>query len=122
MIVTVFRARTKAGLPADVLKRLEAAGERMAELAPLQAGFISYKDFASPDGEAVTVVEFDTREHVAAWREHPEHKAVQTWARWSMGMIAVERSGMAKQNQANRPSARGSKNKSKNCAPNVLES
>ena len=81
MIVTVFRAKAKSDLSPEVLKRLEANGLRMEELAHAQPGFISHKDFTAADGESVTVVEFDTAEHVVAWREHPEHKAVQAWAR-----------------------------------------
>lgn len=81
MIVTVFRSRVKPGLSPEVFERVEAAGRRLAELAPQQPGFISYKDFAAEDGESVTIVEFETEQHVAAWREHPEHKAVQTWTR-----------------------------------------
>lgn len=81
MIVTVFRSRARPSLSPETLAKLGEVGTRMAELAPKQPGFISYKDFESADGEAVTVVEFDTLEHVAAWREQPEHKAAQQWAR-----------------------------------------
>lgn len=81
MIITVLRARVREGLDAATLERLEAAGLRMAELAAMQPGFISYKDFAAPDGEAVTVVEFDTLENVGLWHRHPEHRAVQEWSR-----------------------------------------
>lgn len=54
-----------------------ADGARMYELACAMPGFVSYKDFAAQDGENVTIVEFDTLEHLAAWRDHPEHKQVQ---------------------------------------------
>jgi heme-degrading monooxygenase HmoA len=81
MIVTVFRSKAKPELKPEVLARLEKVGARMAELATAQPGFVSYKDFAAADGESVTVVEFDTLANVAAWREHPEHKAAQEWAR-----------------------------------------
>lgn len=74
MIVTVFRARLRADVD---LARLEAIGTRMAELAPTMPGFVSYKDFNAEDGEAVTVVEFDSMEHQLAWRAHPEHVAAQ---------------------------------------------
>jgi heme-degrading monooxygenase HmoA len=42
---------------------------------------VSYKDFVADDGESVSIVEFDTPEHLAAWREHPEHRKVQARAR-----------------------------------------
>lgn len=81
MIITVFRARAREGLDAATLEQLETAGARMEELAAMQPGFISYKDFTAEDGESVTVVEFDTLENVARWHQHPEHRAVQEWAR-----------------------------------------
>ena len=37
--------------------------------------------FASADGENVSVVEFESLETLAAWRDHPEHKAVQEWGK-----------------------------------------
>ncbi len=81
MIVTVFRSRARENLSPEVLARLEVFGKRMDELARAQPGFVSYKDFASADGETVTVVEFETHEQVVAWRKHPEHEAAQAWGR-----------------------------------------
>ena len=74
MIVIVFRSRLREGVDLGELARL---GGRMYELASAMPGFVSYKDFASEDGENVSVVEFESHETLAAWREHPEHKAVQ---------------------------------------------
>ena len=31
--------------------------------------------------ETVALVEFDTHDHVRAWRDHPEHREVQQWGR-----------------------------------------
>jgi heme-degrading monooxygenase HmoA len=75
MVVIVFRSRLRAGAGTD--EGLMAVGARMYELASAMPGFASYKDFNAEDGEAVTIVEFDTLEHLAAWRTHPEHKEVQ---------------------------------------------
>src|SRR5262245_35781111 len=77
MMVTVFRARPRP----EALAELEDSGRRMYELAVAMPGFISYKEYAAADGEGVSIVEFDTPEHLAAWREHPEHKKVQARAR-----------------------------------------
>lgn len=74
MVVVVFRARLKPKLDQAALAQL---GERMYELASSMPGFISYKDFAAEDGENVSVIEFDSLETLAAWRNHPEHKAAQ---------------------------------------------
>jgi len=73
MVVIVFRSRIRAGNEEGLM----TDGARMYELASAMPGFVSYKDFAAQDGENVTIVEFDTLEHLAAWRDHPEHKQVQ---------------------------------------------
>lgn len=49
----------------------------MYELAVSMPGFVSYKDFIAEDGENVSIVEFDTLEHLAAWKDHPEHRQAQ---------------------------------------------
>jgi heme-degrading monooxygenase HmoA len=77
MVLVVFRTRL----------REEHAGEyqelapRLAELARSMPGFISMKSFASPDGERVTLVEFESWEHVDAWKAHPEHREAQRLGR-----------------------------------------
>jgi len=53
----------------------------MYELATAMPGFISYKDFAAGDGEGVSIVEFESLETLAAWREHPEHLEAQRLGR-----------------------------------------
>ncbi len=77
MMVIVFRARARQ----EALAELEESGRLMADLATAMPGFVSYKDYVSGDGESVSIVEFDTPEHLAAWREHPEHRRVQLRAR-----------------------------------------
>jgi len=73
MVVIVFRSRVREGVD----KELARVGGRMYELASSMPGFLSYKDFVAEDGENVTVIEFESVETLAAWREHPEHKIVQ---------------------------------------------
>jgi heme-degrading monooxygenase HmoA len=63
------------------LGELGAMAQRMYELASGMPGFISYKDFVAEDGENVSVVEFESPETLAAWRDHPEHKLVQARGR-----------------------------------------
>jgi heme-degrading monooxygenase HmoA len=78
MVVIVFRSRLRPGVdPAP----LEPRGARMYELAAAMPGFISYKDFAAADGEAVSIVEFESLETLAAWRNHPEHLEAQRLGR-----------------------------------------
>jgi heme-degrading monooxygenase HmoA len=74
MIVVVFRARMKPGA-AD--KELGEMGARMYALGSAMPGFISYRDYQSSDGESVTIVEFESHETLAAWRNHAEHKLAQ---------------------------------------------
>lgn len=73
MVVVVFRSRIKPGAEAE----LEALGARMYELGTQMPGFVSYKDYVAADGESVAIVEFDTHEHLAAWRTHAEHRVAQ---------------------------------------------
>ncbi len=77
MVVIVFRARINEG----VEESLGAMGARMYELGSQMPGFVSYKDFGAEDGEVVSIIEFETLEHVAAWREHIEHKEAQALGR-----------------------------------------
>ena len=77
MVVIVFRTRIRK----DVEQELEALGARMYQLASEMPGFISYKDFVAPDGECVSIVEFESMESLAAWRDHPEHKEAQRQGR-----------------------------------------
>ena len=81
MIVTVFRSRVRTDLSKETLERLAQLGARMHQLAIGMPGFVSYKDFASEDGESVTIVEFETMEDNLRWRNHPEHAAVQAFGR-----------------------------------------
>lgn len=78
MVVIVFRSRMRADADAAEVERM---GQRMYALASAMPGFVSYKDYGAADGEALTLVEFDSPEHLLAWREHPEHVQVQARAR-----------------------------------------
>jgi heme-degrading monooxygenase HmoA len=78
MVVVVFRSRIRAEVD---LTQLEPVGVRMYQLASNMPGFVSYKDFAAPDGEIVAIVEFETLADSTRWRDHPEHRAVQQLAK-----------------------------------------
>lgn len=81
MIVTVFRARLRQDLDPQLMPEIEQQNARMLELASRMPGFISYKDFQAQDGETLSIVEFETLEHVRVWHDHPEHQRVQHWGR-----------------------------------------
>ncbi|HJY80769.1 MAG TPA: antibiotic biosynthesis monooxygenase [Candidatus Binatia bacterium] len=74
MIVVIFRSRLREDAN---LAELSVLYERLYALVSAMPGFIRVKDFQASDGEAVSIAEFDTLEHMTAWREHPEHKAAQ---------------------------------------------
>ena len=78
MVTVIFRAYVKAG--AD-MAAIEALGKRMYELGSAMPGFVSYKEFGAADGETLTLVEFETAEQLAAWRNQPEHVAAQEHGR-----------------------------------------
>ncbi|HMI96927.1 MAG TPA: antibiotic biosynthesis monooxygenase [Micropepsaceae bacterium] len=77
MVVIVFRSRLKPGLESEIGE----LGARMYGLASAMPGFISYQDYAAADGGGVAIVEFETHDALAAWREHPEHLAAQAAGR-----------------------------------------
>jgi heme-degrading monooxygenase HmoA len=77
MVVVVFRARLKPGIQ----KEYQQTDARMAKLAATMPGFVSYRQYASADGEDVAVVEFASQETVAAWGAHPEHREAQRLGR-----------------------------------------
>jgi heme-degrading monooxygenase HmoA len=78
MVIVVFRSRMR---PDADMAEVEQMGLRMYELASAMPGFISYKDFVSTDGENLSLVEFESHEHLLAWRDHAEHIQAQLRAR-----------------------------------------
>ena len=74
MVVIVFRSRLREDID---MAGLDALGAEMAAIATAMPGFLSYKDYAAADGELLTVVEFESEETLAAWRDDPAHRAAQ---------------------------------------------
>jgi len=77
LVVTIFRSRLR---PEAVLEYEEMAA-RMRSLAEQISGFIAIKTFTAPDGERVSIVEFETQEAHQAWRQHPDHREAQRLGR-----------------------------------------
>jgi heme-degrading monooxygenase HmoA len=71
MILTVFRSRLNSGHDADYDEFVKSTSA-LAERSP---GFLGHKMFFAPDGERVTLVEFDSLESQRAWSLSSEHKA-----------------------------------------------
>ena len=74
MVVVIFRSWLRENANLEELAMLYG---RMYALVSAMPKFIRMKDFQASDDEAISIAEFDTLEHMTAWREHPEHKAAQ---------------------------------------------
>lgn len=72
-VITIFRSQL------DEVHREEynMLAPEMTTLAKQMPGFISTKTFSAPDGERVTIVEFDSLENHEAWSKHPRHQEVK---------------------------------------------
>ncbi len=73
MVVAVFRSRLRDENAAD----FHALADEMLKLAESMPGFVSYRVYRADDGERCSVIEFESAEHIQAWREHPRHVAAQ---------------------------------------------
>ena len=78
MILVVFRSRNR---PDGDLEEYSRRSKRLHELVAEHPGFISIESFETPDGEEVSLETFETDESVKAWRDNPEHRETQRWAR-----------------------------------------
>lgn len=70
MIVVVFRARLR---PDADLAALGPLYEAMYSHVSQIPGFLGVKDFTAGDGEALTIVEFDSPVALEQWKQHPDH-------------------------------------------------
>lgn len=77
MILTIFRNRLISG----DREEYDALAARMDKLAASMPGYISHKRFDASDGERVNIIEFESEEAQAAWRNHPEHVEAQRLGR-----------------------------------------
>jgi heme-degrading monooxygenase HmoA len=74
MVVITFRNRFARGID------LQEYGQRpgkLFEIVSAMPGFRSIRDYAAEDGERMSVIEFDSHESLAAWRDHAEHRIAQ---------------------------------------------
>lgn len=92
MVITVFRSRLRE----EHADEFHVLADRMLRLATTMSGFVSYKSFASKDGERCSIIVFDSPEHLRAWREHPEHRQAQQlgrdrfYAEYSLAVAELE--------------------------------
>ena len=69
MIITVFRSRLRP----ESAEEYASVAARMSELARAMPGYVSHKSFTAPDGERVTIVEFESEDAQRAWAVHAAH-------------------------------------------------
>ena len=65
--VIVFRSRLRPGVD-DAYGR---DAEMIGNLARATPGFVGATDFVAEDGERLALIEFESADRLAAWRDHP---------------------------------------------------
>jgi heme-degrading monooxygenase HmoA len=73
MVLVVFRSRLRP----EAREEFGRLADEMMEIARGMPGFRSYTLFTADDGERCSVIEFESPEHLRAWREHPRHREAQ---------------------------------------------
>ena len=73
VVIVLFRSRLRP----DAGEEYADTSKRMLEIASRMPGFVSFKSFDAPDGERVSLIEFESEEAVAAWGSHPDHLKAQ---------------------------------------------
>ncbi len=74
MVIVLVRTRMRPDADRATYDQL---GTRMFELVQSLPGFLGAAEYQAPDGETVGVIRFASQQALLAWREHPEHVAVQ---------------------------------------------
>ena len=77
MVIVVFRSRIRP----EFATEFQELADRMYAICQTMPGFLSYKVYQSADGQRVSIHEWETAEHLRAWREHPEHLIAQRLGR-----------------------------------------
>src|SRR3990172_2754878 len=71
-VVVFFKMHTK---PEVDSKQLKALDHSMYDIVSQMPGFLSIETYTSGDGDQVGIVRFTSEEALAAWRNHPDHRA-----------------------------------------------
>lgn len=74
MFLVVFRNRKRADIDAAAYAADAAAMEAMAKAQP---GYLSFKSYASDDGETIALSEWADEAAARAWGRQAEHAAIQ---------------------------------------------
>lgn len=74
MFLVVFRNRKRGDIDQAAY---DGEAQRMEELARAQQGFLSFKSYASEDGEVIALSEWQDEASARAWGRMAEHRAAQ---------------------------------------------
>ncbi|WP_432855952.1 antibiotic biosynthesis monooxygenase family protein [Amycolatopsis sp. CA-161197] len=74
MYVALFWGKVKPEWQNDEYATI---GARMFERACAMPGFVALHKLAVPDGRELAIAYFETEEHMRAWYDDPEHRAVE---------------------------------------------
>lgn len=74
MVIVLIRTALRAD--ADVVA-YEALNARMEEIVKAIPGFLAADGYASPEGDQIGLIRFESQEALRAWRDHPEHRVAQ---------------------------------------------
>ena len=78
MIVVLFESRPRADIDSVAY---EEAFERMYGLVSQMSGFVSIDGYSKDDGTELAVVRFESERTLEAWKNDPDHLAVQARGR-----------------------------------------
>ena len=78
MVVVTFRNRFAPGI--DQEEYGQRAG-KLFEIVAAMPGFRGIRSYQSEDGEQLSLIEFDSQDSLAAWRDHAEHRVAQELGR-----------------------------------------
>ncbi len=74
-VAVIFVSRLKRQAPGHA-----EAARRMVALAEAMPGFLGMESWRDGDGRGVTISWWESREAIARWKAHPEHRAAQARA------------------------------------------
>jgi len=74
MVIVLIRTALR---PDADLAAYERDDARMNALVATMPGFLDAKSYAASDGDTVSMIRFTSTEALRAWRDDPEHAAVQ---------------------------------------------
>jgi heme-degrading monooxygenase HmoA len=73
-VIVLFRTTLRPDADRVVFDALE---RRMSELVNEIPGYLGVKSYTAPDGDTISIAQFDSKQALQSWRNQPEHVAAQ---------------------------------------------